>query len=106
MPRLPGVCVLLLCLALAACGGNGSSRVDGIVIAVDAPGLTQLNSFTLHTDDNRTLVFRPAPECTRDVTHGCNGGHLNSHKLAASRVRVTYRQDGDTLLAESIEDLD
>lgn len=106
MLRWLAACALLSIVALAACGSaGGSSKVDGVIISVDAPTLTQLNSFTLHTDDNRTLVFQIAPGASRDPFNGLVGGHLRSHLLAATRVQITYRKQGDTLLAESILDL-
>jgi hypothetical protein len=106
MLRWLAACVLLSVVALAACGGaDGSSKVDGVIISVDAPTLTQLNSFTLHTDDDRTLVFHIAPNASRNPQNGLAGGHLRSHSLAATRVQITYRKQGDTLLAESILDL-
>jgi len=30
-------------------------------------------------------------------------GHLRSHALAAEKVRITYREQGDELLAEKLE---
>ncbi len=106
MLRWLAACVLLSVVALAACGGaGGSDKVDGVIISVDAPTLTQLNSFTLHTDDDRMLIFHIAPNASRDPQNGLVGGHLRSHLLAATRVEITYRKQGDTLLAESILDL-
>jgi hypothetical protein len=97
--------LLLSFLVLAGCGSGGSSKVDGVIVYVDAPTLTQLNSFTLHTDDDRTLVFHIAPGASRDAQNGLAGSHLRSHQLVATRVEITYRKQGDTLLAESILDL-
>jgi len=97
--------LLLTALALAACGGGSGNRVTGVIVEVDSPSLTELNSFTLHADDGRTLVFRIAPGASRDPQNGFVGGHLRSHILAASKVEITYRTQGDELLAESMKDL-
>ena len=105
MLRSLAACLLLPALALTACGGGDSNRVAGVIINVEAPSLTQLNSFTLHTDDGRTLVFHIAPEASRDPQQGFIGGHLRSHLLEASKVEITYRKQGDELLALKLRDL-
>ena len=104
MLRSLAACLVLSALAFAACGGGNSQTVVGVITSVDAPTLTQLNSFTLHTDDGRTLVFHIAPEATRQQ-HGFVGGHLRAHLLAANKVEITYRTEGDELLALELRDL-
>ena len=105
--RWPALCLVVAALALAACGGGGgnSHKVAGVIIDVKATSLTQLDSFTLRTNDGRTLVFSIAPDAARDPQQGFVAGHLRSHLLATSKVEISYRKEGDQLLAVTIRDL-
>jgi hypothetical protein len=95
---------LLLAALLAACGGSGGEhQAVGVIITVDAPSLTVLNSFTLRDQHGQMLTFHIAPDAARDPQEGFVAGHLRSHALAAEKVRVTYRKQGDELLAEKLE---
>jgi hypothetical protein len=97
---------LLLAALLVACGGGssgGQQKVVGVIITVDAPSLTVLNSFTLRDQHGQMLTFHIAPDAARDPQEGFVAGHLRSHALAAEKVRVTYRTQGDELLAEKLE---
>ncbi len=100
---------LFAAMAGVACGGNGAAdgakTVTGVVTNVDASSLTKLNGFTLHTDDDRTLVFKVAPDADRDPQNGFVAGHLRTHALAASKVKIFYREENGQLLALRLEDL-
>ena len=97
-------------MAGVACGDGGSGAATktttGVVIDVQASSLTQLDGFTLHTDDDRTLNFRIAPEADQqDPQNGFVPSHLREHALTATRVTIDYREDGSQLLAIRIEDV-
>jgi hypothetical protein len=99
---------LLAAFACTACGGGNSKTMTatGIIFDVQAPSLTQLDGFTLHTDDDKTLTFKIAPEANQqDPQNGFVAGHLRTHALASTRVRITYRVENGELLATRIEDL-
>ena len=100
---------LFAAIAGVACGGsNGGSEpktVTGVVTSVDASSLTKLNGFTLHTDDNRTLVFKVAPDADRDPQNGFVAGHLRTHALAATKVKIFYREENGQLLAFRLENI-
>jgi len=96
----------LLLIGAAACGGgNGEKSVTGIVVDVQSDSLTTLDSFTVHTNDGKTLVFQVAPDARSDPQHGFVGGHLRSHMVAASQVQVYYREENGDLLATLLVDI-
>jgi hypothetical protein len=106
---------LVLALGVAAClalaflvvwrGGDQpaapASPVVGVVIAVDARGLTDVRSFTLRLRDGSRLTF------TLDRLE--NGvqfppSHLTVHQADGVPVRVTFVVDGNVLAATRLED--
>jgi hypothetical protein len=99
----------LSALAAIACGGgggDGTMTATGLITQVDAPTLTQLSSFTLHTDDDKTLVFKIAAEAEQqDPQNGFVPSHLRTHILAQTKVKITYRKENSTLFANRIEDI-
>ena len=84
--------------ALAACG-ESTNEVTGVVSEVDSAGLTDVNGFTVRSQDetfdfvvdsNTELSFPPA--------------HLNEHRISGEPVRVTYEERDGELYAVSVED--
>jgi hypothetical protein len=106
MLRLPLlVLAALALLGLAACGGgDGERSATGVILSVDAPSLTQLDSFTLRTNGGDTLEFRIAPGATQDPVTGFVPGHLRSHATLGDQVEVFYREEDGVLLAGRLED--
>ena len=108
---LPAVVVLAgaglaIAVAVAAAGGwpgSGNRPVVGVIIDVKATSITEIDTFTLRDDQGDQIVFHIAPDAARDPQEGFVAGHLRSHALAAEKVRVTYRKQGDELLAEKLE---
>jgi hypothetical protein len=96
-----------LCVLFVACGGgnSGERSTDGVIIDVDAPTLTEINSFTLRTLDGDTLVFEISPDAEQDPVEGFFPGHLRSHAIAAEQVRIFYVRSGDRRLATRLQDL-
>jgi hypothetical protein len=106
------VLVAIAVLALGASAVSGpataspsppgdSATVDGIVVGVDATGLSNVTSFRLRTDDGRTLTFG-----LRELRDRVNfpPGHLNEHVANSVRVRVWYREDPTGLQALWLDD--
>ncbi len=79
-----------------------SSPVDGVVIAVDSEGLTDVRSFTIRTDDGAELTF--------DVgllePGSLPAGHLTEHAATGEPVRVTFVVEDGKLVALSYADAD
>jgi hypothetical protein len=104
--RLAFLLVLSFLLAGVACGGgSGQKSATGIVIDVQSSSLTTLDTFSLRTNDGETLVFHVAPDANPDPQEAFVGGHLRSHLVAASQVKIYYREESGDLLAMRIEDI-
>lgn len=104
MVRSLAACPVLAAALLVACGSGGGERsVVGVIIDVQAPSLTQIESFTLRDNEGRTLKFRIAPDAVKDPEEGFVPGHLRSHAVLAERVAVFYREEGGDLLALRLE---
>jgi len=78
--------------------------VRGVLLDVVSPSIQQVDSFTLRTDDGRELSFHTAPDFNRGVAHVMTPGHMRQHMALADPVVVTYREDGDKLIALSATD--
>lgn len=97
------LCLVLAALLVACGGGSGEHSVVGVIIDVKATSITEIDTFTLRDNQGNQIVFHIAPDAARDPEEGFVAGHLRSHALAAEKVRVTYRKQGDELLAEKLE---
>jgi hypothetical protein len=98
---------LFAAMAGIACGGGGggTKSVVGVVIDVQASSLTKLDGFTLHTNNGKTLKFVVAPDADRDPQNGFVAGHLRTHALGATKVKIFYREENGRLLAFRLEDI-
>ena len=98
----------MLLVIAAACGGGGGDdserSVVGIILDVQSTSLTQIESFTMRTNDGETLVFHVAPDARPDPQEGFVPGHLRSHAVAAEQVRIFYREENGDLLATRLVD--
>ena len=99
----------MLLVIATACGGGGGSdggerSVEGIILDVQSTSLTQIQSFTMRTNDGDTLVFHVAPDARPDPQEGFVPGHLRSHAVAAEQVKVYYREENGDLLATRLVD--
>ncbi|MEO8571899.1 MAG: hypothetical protein ABI553_09390 [Chloroflexota bacterium] len=93
--------VVMAAAASTLIGGPGRQVETGIVIAVEATSLSDVEGFSIRTADGRSVDFR--------ITNLENAaafppGHLSEHKVSLARVRVTYVDDGGVHRAVRIED--
>jgi len=79
-----------------------TSPLDGLIIALDAKGLSEVTGFTLRTDDGAEIVFRIGI-----LENGVQfpPGHLAEHMATSSPVRVFFRLDTGVLVVYRIEDV-
>lgn len=99
---------LLPCLAVVtvlsvACGGDdgppGERSAVGVLLDVQASSISDIDSFTLRTNDGETLVFSVAPDAAQASGEGFAPGHLRSHAAFGEQVEVFYREEDGELLA-------
>jgi hypothetical protein len=95
----------LLLLGCAAPAASAPTRTaHGVLLEVQSPGIQQVDSFTLRTDDGQELTFVPARNFNAGVAHVMTPGHMRQHMALAEPVTVTYREDNGTLVALSATD--
>lgn len=78
-----------------------TSPVEGVVVAVDATGLTQVSAFTLRTAAGDELRF-----AVGDLENPVDfpPSHLATHLAEAAPVRVFFRSEDGGLVAVRLED--
>ena len=93
--------VLLLAIALAACGPSPQT-VAGFVVDVKSTSLTQVDSFTLRTQEGQEIAFRVGP---LELDGGAfPAGHLREHMALNQAVAVAYRMENGERVAYRLVD--
>ncbi|MDQ3127500.1 MAG: hypothetical protein M3Q66_03460 [Chloroflexota bacterium] len=82
-------------------GGPGRQVETGIVVAVQATSLTNVEGFSIRTADGRTVAFRVT---SLENAATFPPGHLAEHKVTLATVRVTFIADGAVNRAVRVED--
>ncbi len=78
--------------------GERLSEVEGLVTSVEARSVVEVERFTIEDEEGNVFTF------TTEGFIGFTTSHFREHMMLAEPVRVRYRKDGDTLIAEFIED--
>ena len=94
---------LLLAIAIAAAGcGPAPQTAAGFVVDVKSTSLTQVDSFTIRTQNGQELVFRVGP---LELDGGAfPAGHLREHMALSQPVAVAYREEGGERVAYRLVD--
>ncbi len=85
-----------------ACVAPPSSPVDGVVISVDATGLTDVHGFTLRPSDggpNLAFILGPLENATQFAP-----GHLKEHQATGTPIRVFFNRSTGQLVVYRLED--
>ena len=91
----------LALVATAACGAPQETAA-GYVIDVKSTSLTQIDSFTLRTNEGAELVFRVG---ALDLNGGgFPGSHLREHMATNQPVAVAFGMDGENRVATRLVD--
>ena len=93
--------VLLVVAATMVFGGPGRQIETGVVVAVQATSLSDVQGFSIRTADGRTVDFRVG---SLENASQFPPGHLAEHKVSLVPIRVTYVQRPDGLEAVRLED--
>jgi hypothetical protein len=93
--------VLLAVVAATVLGGPGRKVETGIVVAVEATSLSNVQGFSIRTSDGRTVDFRMGQ--IENAT-AFPPGHLAEHKVSLVPVRVTYVDEDGGPVAVRLED--
>jgi hypothetical protein len=93
--------IVLAAVAATALGGPGRRVETGIVVAVEATGLSAVQGFSIRTADGRTVDFRVG---SIENATAFPPGHLAAHKASLAPVRVTYVEQSGTRLAVRLDD--
>jgi len=100
----------LLLATVAGCGpatasptpGSPASPIDGVVLAIDSSGLSQVHGFTLRTAAGQVLSFTLG---NLENPTAFPPGHLAEHQANALPVRVYFVADGSgALVVYRLED--
>lgn len=92
---------LAVAIALAACG-PAPQTVAGFVVDVQSTSLTQIDSFSLRTQDGEELTFTVG---ALELDGGAfPAGHLREHMALAQAVAVAYREEGGRRVAYRLAD--
>lgn len=89
--RVRRFAVNLLLLGLLSCSSSPPNPVDGLITAIDG------RTLTLRTDAGDTYRFQIADPAVPL-------GHLRVHQRERLPVLITWRTEGEDLVAESIAD--
>jgi hypothetical protein len=98
--------LVLATIALVGCGPGPAttpkidSPVDGVVIAVDAASLTNVNGFTLRIG-MWSLDFKLGP---LENATSFSPSHLKEHQATSEPIRVWFRMENGERVAYRIED--
>lgn len=102
-PAIVGLAVLVLVGAFVALNAQQAAgeTETGVVIDVDAAGLTDVRGFTLRTSDGRTIEFRLGI-----LENGAEfpPSHLAEHRATATPVVVRYRVENGERVVFRIDD--
>jgi hypothetical protein len=101
---LAAAVVAIVAVAIVASmvvGGPGRRVETGIVVAVEATGLTTVQGFSIRTSDGRTVDFRVG---SLENAAAFPPGHLAEHKVTLVPIRVTYVDESGAHVAVRIED--
>jgi hypothetical protein len=101
---LLAVVIAVIAVAVAAAtilGGPGRRVETGIVVAVEASSLSDVQGFSIRTADGRTVDFRVG---TIENPTQFPPGHLAEHKVSLVPIRVTFVQESGGPVAIRLED--
>jgi hypothetical protein len=104
LPALVAVAALAAIAIVLFTGDRdgGTDRFEtGVVVGVDAEGLTEVLAFTLRTSDGRTIEFLVG---RLENEAQFPAAHLGEHLVNGVPIRVRFRLEGEDRVARGLED--
>ena len=101
MEKLPVIAALTIwgLAMLLGCGdGEGTWQVRGQVVEVVARNFSELESLRIRDEQGREYRF------TTEGFVGFTPSHVREHQLLGQSLLVTYRKQGDILVAVALAD--
>ena len=95
------VTVVLAVAAAALLGGPGRQTETGVVVAVEATSLSNVEGFSIRTTDGRTVDFRIG---RLENAATFPPGHLAEHQATSSPVLVYFRVENGDRVVYRLED--
>jgi hypothetical protein len=94
--------IVVLAVAVTTILGRPGRQVEtGIVVAVEATSLSDVQGFSIRTTDGRTVDFKVG---TIENATVFAPGHLAEHKVSFVPIRVTYVDEAGSHVAVRLED--
>ena len=95
------VAAVVVAITVASRPPAATSSAEGVVIRVDAEGLTEVRGFAIRTLDGAVIEFRVG-----SLENGAEfpPSHLAEHRATARPVLVLYRVENGERVAYRIED--
>lgn len=87
--------------AASAAASLPTSPLEGQVVKVDSEGLTKVRGFVLRTDSGTEIAFAVGP---LENAVEFPPSHLSEHMATGAPVRISFRQEGSSLVVYRIED--
>jgi hypothetical protein len=100
-PLIVAAVALVLVAVVLATRASESGAAVGLVVDVEASGLTDVRSFTLRTDDGAQTRYRIG---SLENATEFPPSHLGEHRATGEPVRVFYRVESGERVAYRLED--
>jgi hypothetical protein len=94
------VLALVVLFIVVACEPT-LQQETGVVLDIDSPALGRVDSFELLNGDGERLTFDAS---ALEFRSEFPASHLSEHRLLGDQIVVTYKKDGDRLVATQLDD--
>lgn len=90
--------ILAMALLFSMSCGDELSEVEGLVTGVEPRSAVEVKRFTVEDEEGNVFTF------TTEGFIGFTTSHFREHMMLAEPVKVSYKKEGDTLIAAFIQD--
>ena len=101
MPWLRAALLALVAVFVVVACEPTLLQETGVVLDIDSPALGRVDSFELLNTDGERLIFDTSG---LEFRAEFPVSHLSEHRLLGDQIVVTYKEDGDRLVATQLDD--